>query len=71
MQLKKALFLFVFQDNPGKVSTLEYKLHGLENGDHVAFKEVQGMTELNDNTYPVKGEIVQQLAKKKSFFFVK
>jgi len=37
------------------VTTLEDTRHGLEDGDHVKFSEVKGMTELNgDNVRPVK-----------------
>lgn len=40
------------------VECLENSLHGLEDGDSVVFKEVQGMTELNNNnndkTFTVK-----------------
>ena len=39
------------------MSTLEYKYHGLESGDLVTFKEVQGMTELNNQTHEVKGNL--------------
>ncbi|KAK6027321.1 ubiquitin-activating enzyme E1 [Ostertagia ostertagi] len=32
----------------GDVITLENQMHGLEDGDHVTFSEVKGMTQLND-----------------------
>jgi ubiquitin-activating enzyme E1 len=37
----------------GEVSTLEEAMHGLEDGDHVLFNEIKGMTELNDHV-PLK-----------------
>ena len=38
---------------PGEVSCLEHELHGLETGDYVTFKEVEGMVELNSGEYKV------------------
>ncbi|VDK76106.1 unnamed protein product [Gongylonema pulchrum] len=31
----------------GDVATLENVMHGFEDGDHVTFSEIKGMTELN------------------------
>lgn len=43
----------VTQCDKGVVSCLENELHGLETGDYVTFKEVQGMGELNCGEYKV------------------
>ena len=42
------------QANPGVVTTLENVMHGLESGDVVMFKEVQGMEALNGKQTAVK-----------------
>ena len=40
---------------PGLVTVSDEARHGLENGDHVTFSEVQGMAELNDSpSRPIK-----------------
>ena len=39
--------------SPGVVSCLEHELHGLEDGDFVTFREVEGMVELNSGEYKV------------------
>jgi hypothetical protein len=43
-----AMIASVTQENEGVVTCLDESRHGLEDGDFVTFKEVQGMTELND-----------------------
>ena len=43
----------VTQCAKGVVTCIENELHGLESGDYVTFKEVQGMTELNSGEYKV------------------
>jgi len=43
------------QENPGKVEALEYRMHGFEDGDVVTFKEIQGMTALNEKSCKIKG----------------
>ena len=48
------IHLFCFQDNPAVVTTLDYRRHGLETGDQVAFREINGMTQLNGKTYKVE-----------------
>ena len=45
----------MIQENPGVVTTMEDAMHGLEDGDHVTFKEIKGMTALNEKTCLVKG----------------
>ena len=37
------------------VATLENQMHGFESGDYVTFREVQGMTELNDTIHRIEG----------------
>jgi ubiquitin-activating enzyme E1 len=44
----------VTQGNPGVVKTIAGRRHGLDDGDHVRFSEVQGMVELNGNEFPIK-----------------
>jgi len=43
----------VTQSNPGIVTMLENKMHGLQTGDTVTFKEVQGMVQLNGHQFIV------------------
>ena len=38
---------FCLQDKESVVTCLDETRHGYEDGDHVSFKEVQGMAELN------------------------
>jgi hypothetical protein len=45
----------VFQANPGVLLTLDNQMHGLEDGDKIEFKEIVGMSSLNDTTQTVKG----------------
>ncbi|XP_073242373.1 ubiquitin-like modifier-activating enzyme 6 [Porites lutea] len=40
--------------NPGVVTTLENRMHGLQTGDKVTFKEIVGMTALNGSEQTVK-----------------
>ena len=37
----------VTQDEQGVVTCIDESRHGYEDGDHVTFSEIQGMTELN------------------------
>ena len=48
----------MLQANPGIVSTLENRMHHLESGDMVTFKEVKGMTSINGMTCRVEGEYI-------------
>ena len=43
------------QANHGVVTTLENRMHGLQTGDKVTFKEIVGMTALNGSEQTVKG----------------
>ena len=45
----------IFQANPGVVTTLDNRMHGLQTGDKVTFKEIVGMTALNGSEQTVKG----------------
>ena len=45
----------MFQANPGLVTTLDNRMHGLQTGDKVTFKEIVGMTALNGSVQTVKG----------------
>ena len=44
------------QANPGVVTTLDNRMHGLQTGDEVTFKEIVGMTVLNGSEQPVTGK---------------
>ncbi|KAJ8257245.1 hypothetical protein GJAV_G00183520 [Gymnothorax javanicus] len=43
-----ALISMITKDSVGVVTCLDEARHGFESGDHVTFREVQGMTELNN-----------------------
>ena len=49
-------FFYNFKTNPGIVTTLDNKMHGLETDDVVTFKEVKGMSQINGKEFKVKGE---------------
>ncbi|XP_063956130.1 ubiquitin-like modifier-activating enzyme 6 isoform X1 [Lytechinus pictus] len=44
----------ITKGNPGVVTCLDQQYHGLETGDYVTFKEVKGMTALNETRHKVK-----------------
>ena len=44
------------QANPGVVTTLDNRMHGLQTGDKVTFKEIVGMTVINGSEQTVKGK---------------
>nr|XP_022335086.1 ubiquitin-like modifier-activating enzyme 6 [Crassostrea virginica] len=44
----------ISKGNPGVVTCFKNRVHGLESGDHVTFREINGMTALNGQTCPVK-----------------
>lgn len=46
---KSAIVAAVTQDSPGAVHTHNDRRHGFQDGDWVTFREVQGMTQLNDS----------------------
>ena len=39
------------------ITTLANHLHGFESGDHVSFREVQGMVALNGTTHRIEGNL--------------
>ena len=49
--------MVTLQDKEGVVTCLDETRHGYEDGDHVSFSEVQGMTELNDSA-PLKIKVL-------------
>mmetsp|Transcript_140086 Transcript_140086/g.349111 ORF Transcript_140086/g.349111 Transcript_140086/m.349111 type:complete len:1038 (+) Transcript_140086:74-3187(+) len=46
---RSAIVAGVTQENPGAVHTHHERRHGFQDGDWVTFREVQGMTQLNDS----------------------
>ncbi|BFY97150.1 hypothetical protein BsWGS_00190 [Bradybaena similaris] len=44
----------ITKGNPGIVTCMENRVHGLETGDVVTFREVKGMTAVNGRQFPVK-----------------
>uniref|UniRef100_A0A4W4HCZ8 Ubiquitin-like modifier-activating enzyme 6 n=1 Tax=Electrophorus electricus TaxID=8005 RepID=A0A4W4HCZ8_ELEEL len=42
------------KENPGVVMCLDNRMHGLQTGQSVCFREVNGMTELNGTTHQIK-----------------
>jgi ubiquitin-activating enzyme E1 len=53
-EAKQAILSAITNDNPGQVTTHEDKRHGFVDGDHVRFKEVEGMNEVNGQEYEIK-----------------
>lgn len=52
---RNAIIAGITQEKLGIVHTHEQRRHGFQDGDHVAFKEVEGMTELNGSVpRPIK-----------------
>ncbi|XP_062516487.1 ubiquitin-like modifier-activating enzyme 6 isoform X2 [Corticium candelabrum] len=51
---KETFISNITKANPGVVATLENQMHGFESGDYVTFREVQGMTELNDTIHRIE-----------------
>ena len=47
---RSAIVSGITWENPGTVHTHQDRRHGFQDGDFVVFREVQGMTELNDGT---------------------
>ena len=47
----------VTKANPGIVTCLNDEKHGFEDDDTVTFREVQGMTQLNESQHKIKGKI--------------
>ncbi|XP_060070684.1 ubiquitin-like modifier-activating enzyme 6 [Ylistrum balloti] len=53
-ELRDTFIENITKENPGVVTCLKDKFHGLETGDMVAFRELNGMTALNGMTCRVK-----------------
>ncbi|XP_062865242.1 ubiquitin-like modifier-activating enzyme 6 [Trichomycterus rosablanca] len=50
----KELFIqSISQENPGVVTCMDSRTHGLQTGQSVCFREINGMTELNGTTHQV------------------
>lgn len=47
--------LVSLQDSPGVVTCMDNQPHGLETGQSIVFKEVNGMEELNGMERPITG----------------
>lgn len=50
------------QGKPGVVSCFKNKMHGFDTGDHVTFREINGMTALNGWTCQIKGGFISNTA---------
>ncbi|KAH9520216.1 Ubiquitin-like modifier-activating enzyme 6 [Bulinus truncatus] len=53
-ETKEIFISNITKSNPGVVSCLENRLHGLETGDVVIFREVRGMSAVNGEQFTVK-----------------
>lgn len=53
-ETRSVIISHISNDNPVLVTTHEDKRHGFLDGDHIKFKEVQGMEEINGKTYEIK-----------------
>ena len=53
------LELFNLQASPGVVTTLDNRMHGLQTGDSVCFKEIVGMEILNGTVQAIKGTMLR------------
>eukprot|EP01016_Furgasonia_blochmanni_P016293 TRINITY_DN1933_c0_g1_i2.p1 TRINITY_DN1933_c0_g1~~TRINITY_DN1933_c0_g1_i2.p1 ORF type:complete len:800 (-),score=390.27 TRINITY_DN1933_c0_g1_i2:282-2681(-) len=51
---RSAIVVGITKENPGLVTVHEDKRHGFVDGDHVTFREVQGMSEINGQIFPIK-----------------
>lgn len=52
---QNTLNLLTLQDNPGVVTCMDNQPHGLQTGQSVVFREVNGMVELNSSVRQVSG----------------
>ncbi|XP_074248483.1 ubiquitin-like modifier-activating enzyme 1 [Saimiri boliviensis] len=52
-----AMVSMITKDSPGVVTCLDEAQHGFESGDFVSFREVQGMSELND-IHPIEIKVL-------------
>ncbi|XP_034714026.1 ubiquitin-like modifier-activating enzyme 6 [Etheostoma cragini] len=50
---KEIFIQSITQDNPGVVTCMDNQPHGLQTGQSVVFREVNGMVEVNGTTHPV------------------
>lgn len=57
LQKKHFIFFWILtlQDNPGVVTCMDNQPHGLQTGQSVVFREVNGMVELNSAVRQVSG----------------
>ncbi|MBN3293635.1 UBA6 enzyme, partial [Polypterus senegalus] len=53
-EVKEIFVQSITKANPGIVTCLENRTHGLQSGQTVTFKEVNGMSELNGNTHQIE-----------------
>ena len=51
---RSAIVVSITNEENGVVTVHEDKRHGFIEGDHVTFREVQGMDEVNGKTFPIK-----------------
>uniref|UniRef100_A0A8C4TL28 E1 ubiquitin-activating enzyme n=1 Tax=Erpetoichthys calabaricus TaxID=27687 RepID=A0A8C4TL28_ERPCA len=53
-EVKEIFVQSITKANPGIVTCLENRTHGLQSGQTVTFKEINGMSELNGNTHQIE-----------------
>ncbi|XP_077988676.1 ubiquitin-like modifier-activating enzyme 6 isoform X2 [Glandiceps talaboti] len=53
-EAKEVFIANITKANPGVVTCLENQMHGLESGNFIIFKEVEGMEKVNSEMYKVK-----------------
>jgi len=53
-ELKEVFISEITQAEAGQVTTHDDRLHELEDGDRVVFREVVGMTEINGTVHTIK-----------------
>lgn len=51
---KCSMISYITNDSDGIVTTFEDQRHDLEDGDYVTFREVKGMSEINDKEFKIK-----------------
>ncbi|KAA8594866.1 hypothetical protein FQN60_012001 [Etheostoma spectabile] len=67
---KEIFIQSITQDNPGVVTCMDNQPHGLQTGQGVVFREVNGMVEVNGTTQPVSGDTSQLQPYTHGGFFV-
>lgn len=50
---RTSMISYITNDKEGIVTTFEDQRHDLEDGDYVTFKEVKGMSEVNDKEFRI------------------